>query len=440
MRRLVRVPEAAALAASVALLAATPSPAPVAPSKIEHAIVVLQENRTFDNIFHGFPGADTAGSGLDSTGRSIPLRAVHLMTPWDPAHTYAAWETEYNGGAMDGFDRIAIDYGSGAPNDFAYSYSMASDVRAYWELAKEGALADRMFADHRSQSFAGHLFPIAGASGPIDSGDPEYYAADNPRGGQSCAQPGIGEAVNLDTGLEDKQYTSCFDFQTIADLMDRKGVSWKLYIDSASRTSYVSSFSVIKHIYASSDFTNKVVSPETTILSDIGDGTLPAVSYVIGTFPNSDHAGQTVPSSNGPRWVTSIFNAIGKSAYWKNSAVILTYDDWGGWYDHVQPHTFNAFEAGFRIPLVIDSPYAKRGYVSHKVHYMGSILHFIEANWALGSLNTSDARSDALDDCFDFAQAPLRYVPVDAGDPLAVLVDADLPWYGTHPTDPTLRD
>ncbi|HEY1976288.1 MAG TPA: alkaline phosphatase family protein [Candidatus Baltobacteraceae bacterium] len=417
-----------------------PSPTPVAPSKIEHVIIVLQENRTLDNLFHGYPGADTVSSGLTSSGKHVDLRAVHLMTPWDPSHTYHTWLTEYNDGALDGFDKIAIDYGSGAPDDFAYSYAEKSDVRPYWQLAKEGVLADRMFADHRSQSFAGHLFPVAGASGPIDADDPEYYAADNPQGGQSCAGPGTGEAVNLDTGREDKQYHSCFDFQTIADLMDRKGVSWKLYIDAASRTSYVSSFSVVKHIYESSDFTNKVVSPETTIFSDIQGGTLPAVSYVIGTFANSDHAGQKVPSSNGPRWVTSVFNAIGKSAYWKNSVVVLTYDDWGGWYDHVKPHTFNAFEAGFRIPLVIVSPYARRGYVSHRDHYMGSLLHFIEANWNLGSLHTSDARSDALDDCFDFAQTPLRYVPVDAGNPLAVLVDADLDWYGTHPTDPALRD
>ena len=417
-----------------------PSPTPVAPSKIRHIIIVLQENRTLDNLFHGYPGADTATTGLTSSGKAIPLQEVRLMTPWDPSHNYSTWLTEYAGGAMDGFDKIAIDYGGNAPEDFAYSYARQSDVQPYWDLAKEGVLADRMFADHRSQSFAGHLFPIAGASGPIDADDPEYYAADNPQGGQSCAGPGTGAAVNLDTGREDKRYHSCFNFQTIADLMDRKGVSWKLYIDASSRYSYVSSFSVIKHIYDSSEFATKVVSPETTILADIQNGTLPAVSYVIGTFANSDHAGQTVPSSNGPRWVSSIFNAVGKSAYWKDSAVILTYDDWGGWYDHVKPRTFNAFEAGFRIPLVIDSAYVKRGYISHRDHYIGSILHFIEANWDLGSLHTSDAHSDALDDCFDFAQSPLRYIPVNAGDPLAVLVDADLPWYGTHPTDPQLRD
>jgi phospholipase C len=105
-----------------------------------------------------------------------------------------------------------------------------------------------------------------------------------------------------------------------------------------------------------------------------------------------------VPSSNGPTWMASVFNTVGKSAYWKSSAVILTYDDCGGWYDHVKPVTFGYFEPGFRIPLVIVSPYAKRGYVSHRVHYVGSILHFIEHAFGLKSLNASDARSDRFEE------------------------------------------
>ncbi|HTA38076.1 MAG TPA: alkaline phosphatase family protein [Candidatus Acidoferrales bacterium] len=430
----------------VALSAGTPTPSPlpsatpVAGSPIQHVIIILQENRTFDNVFHGYPGANSATSGPTSTGGRVKMQQVPFMTTWDPSHNYSDWLNEYNNGGMNGFDREGLDYGSGAPKDFAYSYARRSDVQPYWDLAKEGVLGDDTFADHRSQSFAGHLYPIAGASGPIDAADPDYYAANNPHGGESCADPGTGQAVDIITGALDKEYTSCFDFKTIADLMDARKVSWKFYVDSSDRENYVSSFSVIKHVYNSQDFINNVVSPETAIFEDVQNGTLPAVSYVIGTFANSDHAGQNVPSSNGPRWVTSVFNAIGKSKYWKNSVVILAYDDWGGWYDHVKPKTFNAFEAGFRIPLVIDSAYAKRGYISHKPHYIGSLLHFIEANWNLGSLNRSDARSDAFDDCFNYKQNPLKYIPVNAGNPLSVLVDTDLPWYGRTPQDPSERD
>jgi phospholipase C len=414
----------------------TPSPAPtaspVAGSPIQHVIIVLQENRTFDNIFHGYPGANYATTGKLASGKTIRLRQVPLMTPWDPGHTYSDWISEYNNGAMNGFEFDDVDYGSGAPANFAYSYAAQRDVQPYWDLAKEGVLGDDTFADHRSQSFSGHLFPIAGASGPISPNLKDYYASDDPSGGESCQQIGSGTAVNIVTGAQDKNYQTCMDFQTIADLMNKRGVSWKYYVDSASRYDYVSAFSVIKHIYNSKYFTDNVISPETTVLSDLQDGKLAAVSYVIGTFADSDHPGQNVPSSNGPRYVSSVFNAVGRSQYWKNTVVILMYDDWGGWYDHVAPKTFNQFEAGFRIPFVVVSPYAKRGYISHKAHYQGSVLHFIEDNWNLGSLHTSDSRSDALEDCFDYKQKPLQYITVDGGDP-AGLVDADLLWYGRTP-------
>ncbi len=177
----------------VSLVVGTPTPAPapsptaVPGSPIEHVIVVLQENRTFDNMFHGYPGANYANDGPTSTGGRVKMQQVPLMTVWDPSHNYDDWLTEYNGGAMNGFNLEGRDYGGGAPKNFAYSYAKRSDVQPYWDLAKEGVLGDDTFADHRSQSFAGHLYPIAGASGPIDSADPDYYAADNPQGGESCA-------------------------------------------------------------------------------------------------------------------------------------------------------------------------------------------------------------------------------------------------------------
>jgi phospholipase C len=431
-------------AAVIALAVALPTRAEAAASQIagspiEHVVVVLQENRTFDNMFHGYPGADYATTAPTSTGGTVALMPVHLMTPWDPSHTYKSWVTEYNGGAMNGFDLDTVA-GSGAPPNAPYAYAMQSDVQPYWDLAKEGVLADATFADHRSQTFAGHLFPIAGASGPIAPDLPDYYASGNPPPFSSCAFPGKGRAVDILTGKEDKTYVSCLDIRTIADLLDARGLSWKMYVDSLERPTFMSSFSVIRRIAEGPEFATNVVSPETTIMQDLQDGTLPAVSYVVGAYANSDHPGQNVPSSNGPRYVTAIFNAIGASRYWKNTVVMLVYDDWGGWYDHVKPQTFNAFEAGFRIPLIVESPYAKRGYISHRTHYVGSILHFIEKNWNLGSLHTSDARSDALDDCFDYRQTPLSYVRVNAGNALAVLVDADLPWYAPTPPDPEDRD
>jgi phospholipase C len=395
------------LMALFATLAAATSP-------ITHVVIVLQENRTFENIFHAYPGAATVNSGIDHLGDTVPLIEVPLMTPWDPAHSYTNWVGEYDAGKMDGFDLSTTDFGTSPPPDFAYAYARRADVQPYWDLAAEGALADEFFADHRSQSFAGHQFPIAGASGPIDAADPDYYASGNPSGGQTCDKPGTGTAINLQTGKEDKKYTSCFDYKTLADLLTAKKKSWAFYIDAASATSsYVSSFAVIKHIRSDATAWSNVRSPATSIYADAKANKLPSVSWVIGAFANSDHPGQTVPSSNGPNWVASVFNAIGESPSWGSTVVILTYDDWGGWFDEVKPPVqFNAFEPGFRVPFVAVSPYAKRGYVSHDVHYMGSILHYVEMLFGLGSLGTSDARSDDLSDVFDTTQKPLPYVPI----------------------------
>lgn len=392
----------------------TPSPTPIGGSPIQHVVIVLQENRTFENIFHAFPGANTVNAGKDHLGNTVPLQAVHLMTPYDPSHQYADWQTEYNGGGMNGFDLEGLDFGGGAPHDFAYEYAMQSDVQPYWDMATQGALADNFFANHRSQSFPGHQYPIAGASGPISPSQPNYYASENPHNGQVCTSPGSGTAINLNTGNEDGTYSSCFDYQTIADLLTAKGRTWRFYIDSSSATSsYVSSFAVIKHIRNNPNQWKNVVSPATQILADAANNQLANVSFVIGSFQNSDHAGQNVPSKNGPNWVATIFNGVGQSPSWGSSVLILTYDDWGGWFDEVAPpNQFNTFDPGFRMPFVAVSPYAKRGYVSHNVHYVGSYLHYIESTFGLGSLGTSDSRSDDLSDMFNNNQQPLNYIPV----------------------------
>lgn len=107
-----------------------------------------------------------------------------------------------------------------------------------------------------------------------------------------------------------------------------------------------------------------------------------------------------------------VVNVIGTSPYWSNTVIFVTWDDWGGWYDHVAPTIYNSYELGFRVPLIVISPYAKAGYVSKVPHEFGSILHFIEENWSLGSLGFTDQRADDLADCFDFTQTPLAYKPV----------------------------
>jgi phospholipase C len=126
----------------------------------------------------------------------------------------------------------------------------------------------------------------------------------------------------------------------------------------------------------------------------------------------SDHPGSR--SAKGPSWVAAVVNAVGQSQYWNSTAIFITWDDWGGWYDHVAPKMYNHFELGFRVPLVIVSPYAKAGYVSHRRHEFGSILRFSETVFGLGSLGATDKRSDDLSDCFDFKTSPRKFVTIKA--------------------------
>ncbi len=165
----------------------------------------------------------------------------------------------------------------------------------------------------------------------------------------------------------------------------------------------------IKHIRYGSDYKN-VVWPPSEILSDVARGDLATVSWVTPTAAASDHAGHT--NGSGPDWVASVVNAIGESKYWDSTAIIVTWDDWGGWYDHVKPPQYNAYELGFRVPLVVIGAYAKSGYVSHKQHEFGSILKFAEKSLGLGSLGTTDVRADDLSDCFSFNKKPRAFTPI----------------------------
>jgi phospholipase C len=145
------------------------------------------------------------------------------------------------------------------------------------------------------------------------------------------------------------------------------------------------------------------------------------VSWVIPSGTNSDHAGST-DNTGGPSWVASIVNAIGNSSYWANTAIIVTWDDWGGWYDHVPPPKViddgtswgSGYVYGFRVPLIVISPYAKPAYISHINHDFGSILNLIEEAFGLSSLGYADAYADDLSDCFNYSQTPLTFKTISA--------------------------
>jgi phospholipase C len=129
----------------------------------------------------------------------------------------------------------------------------------------------------------------------------------------------------------------------------------------------------------------------------------------VPAFANSDHPGAP---AQGPDWVASVVNAIGASPYWDSTAIFVAWDDWGGWYDHVAPPQVDAMGLGFRVPVIVVSPYAKRGYVSHVTHESSGFLRYIEEVFGLPSLGTRDSIADDFNDCFDYTQTPKAYAAI----------------------------
>jgi phospholipase C len=413
----------APFAADLQDLSANPllvGPPPVKGSPIQHVIVLIQENRTMDNMFNGFPGADTVLTGRDEKGRKVHLQAEGLEWPFDPDHAHASLVKEYNHGAMNGFARETCDFNpyasscsgaSGPPENFAYSYVPQEETQFLFILG--GAfygigygIADKMFSGRQVPSFPGHLDLIAGQS----------VAADDPIGPGESALKGIwgcDAPAGAKVGAFKAKYTAglrfvfpCFNYQTLADLMDAKHVTWKYYTGTIGTSDgTLNAYDAIKHVRYGPDWNKNFETPMTDIFADIQHGTLPQVSFVTPPGPASDHAGFL--TSGGPAWVTSIYIYLTENPkLYKNTAIFVTWDDSGGWYDHVKPPSDSFGPLGFRVPLMAMSPYAKRA-VSHRQHDFGSILHFIEKNWKLGNLGQADATADDLSDMFNYKQKPI---------------------------------
>lgn len=381
-----------------------------APGKITHVVIVIQENRTFDNLFNGYPGADTVQQGLDHNGNTVTLQPTSFAAPEDPSHSYQSLFQEYDNGKMDGFDldpvSLTVLGGSGAPPDFVYGYVPQSETTIYWQLAKQYAISDRMFSSQLAPSFPGHLYLIGGQSARV-VGDPTdwnpmvnfVWGCDSPSGSTV-------DTLNAQNQVVTNGGSPCLDFKTLGDLADTAHVSWKYYsgwTDGFDLDGQVSAYDAISHIRYGSDWSTHVPQTwdrEFQFFDDVNSGSLPAISWLTPPALSSDHAGTL--NTSGPDWVGNVVNAIEQSPYASNTAIIVTWDDSGGWYDHVAPPSFNGLDYGFRVPIIVISPYTKSNYVSHLTHDYGSILHFVEDAFNLGTLGTVDANADDLSDMFDF--------------------------------------
>jgi phospholipase C len=380
--------------------------------RFQHIVVIVQENRTPDNLFHGLPNADIANSGINSSGQIITLTPVPLANNFDLDHSHKAFVQMYDNGKMDGANEVHVGCNEGAvncpPPNPQFMYVDPSDVQPYMQLAESYTFGDRMFQTNQGPSFPAHQFIISGTTAPTATSD--LFAAENPSALGGCgAPPGAFVWMIEPAGVESQKSYPCFEHSTLMDSLDMQMVTWLYYTPMVG--SYWTGPNAIQHLYSGPDWA-KVIIPQTQVLNDIANGNLSQVSWVIPDGGDSDHAGKN--QGLGPSWVASVVNAIGTSKYWANTAIIITWDDWGGWYDHVAPTIYDSYEYGFRVPLIIVSPYSKQAYVSHVTHDFGSILKFTEEVFQLPSLGYADARADDFSDCFNLNQTPITFQPVPA--------------------------
>jgi len=396
-------------------------PAPPNTGAIKHVVIIVQENRSLDNMFSGFPGADTATSGPTHDGGTVTLLPRSMGQAGDLNHDRAGFTVEYNGGAMNGFDQEPT-YGAPSPATFAYSYVPRDESKLYWSLAQTYTLADHTFSSVSAGSYPQHQFLIAAQSGRVVEGpDRTPWGCDAPPG----TTTGVANAAgNVVTGP-----FPCWDYPTLATSLDGRGLPWHYYTPAVNGGDpgglLWSAYDSIRAVRYGPEWNEDVRSPETDVLRDVPAGTLGAVTWVVPSFSNSDHADSL--SLSGPSWVTSVVDAIGNSRFWSSTAIFVLWDDWGGWYDHVPPPQLDALGLGFRVPLIVISPFAKRGYVSHVQYEYGSIVQFAEWAFDLPSLGQTDVRANNLFDCFDFSQGARRYA--------ALGTRRDARWFLSRPPD-----
>lgn len=342
-------------------------------TQVKHVVIIVKENHSFDNLFARFPGADgTTTAKQDS--RVIPIQQTPNNLTSDIDHTSQAAMFAVNNGKMNRFYRLAG--GIQHDVDVADSAYTQGQIPAYYDYAEQYALADHYFSSIMGPSFPAHLALIQGNTDHvIDDPNAQDFRPTPNQSSWGCDAP-KGEAVTIYKGSYTERVPPCFNSTTIADEADAAGVSWGYYAPVKGQQGYVwSTFDAIKHIRRSSDW-KKDVLPSTSFISDVQQGKLPSISWVIPPFPDSDHP--PLSMCYGQNWTLDQINAVMESQYWASTVIILTWDDFGGFYDHVVPPKKGPYMLGPRVPTIVISPFAKAGFVDHTQYDARSILKFVE--------------------------------------------------------------
>jgi len=329
---------------------------------IENVVILVKENHTFDNYFGTFPGAN----GVSLAAAKDP------PTGGDPRHDHVAWLERATGAVKQQYSE--------------------SDIPAYFAYARQYTLCDNYFTEVASQSEPNHLMLIAAASPIIDN----------------------------ESKSRTYQPSSPYDLPSLPQSLETAGLTWKTYGDPS-----FTYFSRIKALQGS-----KNILPWTQLDTDAAAGKLPNVCWVYAPGSPTDLSEHPPdpPNTNqqtvklGTEWTAARVTNLGNSPQWPKMAIFITWDDWGGWYDHVAApekdtwtgegpkggpkYTGTQFSYGPRVGCLVISPYAKRG-ISSAFHSHVSLVKFCEVTFGLPALNARVKASDNMEDCFNFAQKPL---------------------------------
>jgi phospholipase C len=445
MKRLLK---SAVLIASLAGAAcSSPSLAPALPSspgsafvqsfagggigKIKHVVWVVQENRSFNDIFEGYPGAKTVSKGKDSYGQTIALQPISLKTVYEIDHSAFAMFSACNGTGklpgtkclMTGFN---LEHQYSGPLDGQFGYVPHGESKPYWDMAHEWVLADKMFASQLDESFVAHQYIVAAQA--KSSVDVPFTAP----WGCGGSKTNVVEILKQDRKYGGVQ-RPCFDYETLGDELDKAGLQWRFYTSHYREplSGYWSGYQAVRHIFRGPDWKTNIITPQKKFLTDVRAGKLGSMTWITPLCPDSDHL--LCGGGFGPSWVASVVNAVGESKLWDSTAIFVQWDDWGGVYDPVPPPFKDYDGLGFRVPLIVISPYAKQNYVSHVQYETASVLRFVEDIFNLPQLSASDARATSpAGDCFDFSQRPRKFVPIHAPQ--------DAAFFLNQPIDPRIPD
>jgi phospholipase C len=407
-------------------------------------VIIMQENRSFDSYFGTYPGADGIPKGVCVPD---PLRHTCDRPYHNPVdrnsggpHDHIDAVRDIAHGRMNGFVRQAeagrsrfCDVHIDSPlcsltpkHPDVMGYKTGRDIPNYWSYARHFVLQDHLFQSDTSWSLPEHLYLVSGWSAKCDrAGDP-----------MSCRDavqgPGSppGEAQNTDGSIPDYAWTD------LTYLLHKDNVSWQYFVFKGAQPDCADDQMLCKAVGQNAktpgiwnplpyfdtvrqDRQLENIAPFNTFMQEAHDGTLPAVSWLAPAQAVSEHPPGLV--SRGQAYVTSVINAIMRSKDWKSTAIFLSWDDWGGFYDHVKPPAVDRQGYGLRVPGLVISPYAKRGFVDHQILSQDAYLKFIEDDFLHGArLNPkTDGRPDSRPDVrenakilgnlaadFDFNQPP----------------------------------